>query len=309
MSAINGRIKKLYRHKKKWAKRNNIDSFRLYDRDIPDFPFIVDIHGHYCVIYKRSIDKIDADKNHLPLLIEAIKEHTQLNEENIFIKERKVQGQDFQYEKSKGETPLVSQEGELKFKLLLNKYIDTGLFLDHRPLRQLLAKEKFSGKSVLNLFCYTGSLSVASAYAGATVTSVDMSNTYLDWAKENFKLNELDINKNSFIREDVLKYLNDEAQKQEKKYDVIILDPPSMSKSKKMDVVFDVQKDHEMLVEHCSKLLNDGGVLYFSNNLRSFKLSESVQQSFEVKDMTRWSIPEDFHDQKIHKLYKIHLHS
>ncbi len=309
MSAINGRIKKLYRHKKKWAKRNNIDSFRLYDRDIPDFPFIVDIHGQYCVIYKRSIDKIDADKNHLPLLIEAIKEHTQLNEENIFIKERKVQGQDFQYEKSKGETPLISQEGDLKFKLLLNKYIDTGLFLDHRPLRQLLAKENFSGKSVLNLFCYTGSLSVASAYAGATVTSVDMSNTYLDWAKENFKLNELDINKHSFIREDVLKYLNDEAQKQEKKYDVIILDPPSMSKSKKMDVVFDVQKDHEMLVEHCSKLLNDGGVLYFSNNLRSFKLSESVQQSFEVKDMTRWSIPVDFHDQKIHKLYKIHLHS
>ncbi|MFG1591156.1 class I SAM-dependent methyltransferase [Halobacteriovorax sp. CON-3] len=309
MSAINGRIKKLYRHKKKWAKRNNIDSFRLYDRDIPDFPFIVDIHGQYCVIYKRSIDKIDADKNHLPLLIEAIKEHTQLNEENIFIKERKVQGQDFQYEKSKGETPLVSQEGDLKFKLLLNKYIDTGLFLDHRPLRQLLAKENFSGKSVLNLFCYTGSLSVASAYAGASVTSVDMSNTYLDWAKENFKLNEIDINKHSFIREDVLKYLNDEAQKQEQKYDVIILDPPSMSKSKKMDVVFDVQKDHEMLVEHCSKLLNDGGVLYFSNNLRSFKLSESVQQSFEVKDMTRWSIPEDFHDQKIHKLYKIHLHS
>lgn len=309
MSAINGRIKKLYRHKKKWAKRNNIDSFRLYDRDIPDFPFIVDIHGQYCVIYKRSIDKIDADKNHLPLLIEAIKEHTQLNEEHIFIKERKVQGQDFQYEKSKGETPLVSKEGDLKFKLLLNKYIDTGLFLDHRPLRQLLAKENFSGKNVLNLFCYTGSLSVASAYAGATVTSVDMSNTYLDWAKENFKLNELDINKHSFIREDVLKYLKEEAQKQEKKYDIIILDPPSMSKSKKMDVVFDVQKDHEMLVEHCSKLLNENGILYFSNNLRSFKLSDSVQNSFEVKDMTKWSIPEDFHDQKIHKLYKIHLHS
>ncbi|MGI4992750.1 class I SAM-dependent methyltransferase [Halobacteriovorax sp. GFR7] len=309
MSAINGRIKKLYRHKKKWAKRNNIDSFRLYDRDIPDFPFIVDIHGQYCVIYKRSIDKIDADKNHLPLLIEAIKEHTQLNEEHIFIKERKVQGQDFQYEKSKGETPLVSKEGDLKFKLLLNKYIDTGLFLDHRPLRQLLAKEDFIGKNVLNLFCYTGSLSVASAYAGATVTSVDMSNTYLDWAKVNFKLNELDINKHSFIREDVLKYLKEEAQKQEKKYDVIILDPPSMSKSKKMDVVFDVQKDHEILVEYCTKLLAENGVLYFSNNLRSFKLNESVQQSFVVKDMTKWSIPEDFHDQKIHKLYKIHLHS
>ncbi|EPZ50730.1 Met-10+ like-protein [Bacteriovorax sp. BAL6_X] len=309
MSAINGRIKKLYRHKKKWAKRNNIDSFRLYDRDIPDFPFIVDIHGQYCVIYKRSIEKIDADKNHLPLLIEAIREHTQINEENIFIKERKVQGQNFQYEKSKGETPLITKEGDLKFKLILNKYIDTGLFLDHRPLRQLLAKENFTQKRVLNLFCYTGSLSVASAYAGASVTSVDMSNTYIEWAKENFILNELDINKHSFIREDVLKYLKDEAQKQEKKFDIIILDPPSMSKSKRMDVVFDIQKDHEMLVEYCSKLLNDGGVLYFSNNLRSFKLSDSVQHSFDVKDLTRWSIPEDFHDQKIHKLYKIHLHS
>ncbi|AYF44641.1 Met-10+ like-protein [Halobacteriovorax sp. BALOs_7] len=313
MSAIHGRIKKLYRHKKKWARKNQIDSYRLYDRDIPDFPFIVDCHGPYCVIYRREIDRIDEKKNHLPLLIDALINECEYSEKNIVIKERKVQDETFQYTKESTHQDLVfnSKEGEIQFKLILNRYIDTGLFLDHRPLRQKLANEQLEDKNVLNLFCYTGSLSVASAHAGAIVTSVDMSNTYLNWAEDNFKLNDIDPNKHKFIREDVLKYLAHNAQKilkEEEKYDLIILDPPSMSKSKKMEKLFDIQSDHVELINNCAKLLKKDGTLYFSNNLRSFKLDESVQESFDVKDLTKWSIPQDFHDAKIHKLYKINLH-
>ncbi len=306
MSAIAGRIKKLYRHKKKWTTKAGIDSYRLYDRDIPDFPFIVDLHGPYCIIYKRSIDHIDEEKNHLPLLIDAIKEICSIEQDNIFIKERKVQDSEFQYQKEKDEVKFISQEGPLKFKLLLNKYIDTGLFLDHRPLRQKLASEDFKGTNVLNLFCYTGSLSVASAFAGAKVTSVDMSNTYIMWAQENFALNELNKDEHQFIREDAMKYLM-EKQRDDERFDTIILDPPTMSKSKKMEKLFDVQRDHIELVKLCTGLLKPKGVLYFSNNLRSFKLDEGLQEEFEIRDMTRWSIPQDFHDAKIHRLYKIHL--
>lgn len=311
MSAINGRIKKLYRHKKKWARKNAIDSYRLYDRDIPDFPYIVDCHGQYCIIYKREIDHIDEHKNHLPLLIDALIAECEFSKENILIKERKVQDESFQYDKDREHRDLIlhSTEGQLQFKLILNRYIDTGLFLDHRPLRQMLATEDLKGLKVLNLFCYTGSLSVACAHAGASVTSVDMSNTYLNWAKENFKLNELDPENHLFEREDVLKYLSQKAQELKDSYDIIILDPPSMSKSKKMEKLFDIQSDHMQLIDNCTKLLKENGTLYFSNNLRSFKLDENIQESYQVKDMTRWSIPQDFHDQKIHKLYKINLHS
>lgn len=308
MSAIHGRIKKLYRHKSKWARKAQFESFRLYDRDIPDYPYIVDLHGPFCIIYKREIDRIDEHKNHLPQLLEAIYEVCGIDEDKIFIKERKIQDENFQYDKGDEGAPFISQEGPLKFKLLLNKYIDTGLFLDHRPLRQFLAEQELQNMNVLNLFCYTGSLSVASAHAGASVTSVDMSNTYLKWAQENFKLNEL-TGEHLFLREDVTKFLKEAASTSAKRYDVIILDPPSMSKSKKMEKLFDVQSDHALLIHNCCKLLNENGTLYFSNNLRSFKLAQEILDKYVVKDMTKWSIPQDFHDPKIHQLYKIHLRS
>lgn len=298
---IYGRLKKLYKHKAKWARRKNFEAFRLYERDIPDYPFIVDIYKDYCQIYFRGDHRIDDEKEHLPLLKDAIQEITGISSDKILYNERFIQNDESKYSK-KDQTPFEFSinEGNLKFKVILNKYIDTGLFLDHRPLRQELTKISHD-KKVLNLFCYTGSLSVASASVGAKVTSVDMSKTYLNWAKENFILNNIDEGAHDFIQQDVFKFLKDHKNK----FDLIILDPPTFSQSKKMDNTLDIQRDQDILIEGCMKLLSEDGVLYFSNNLRDFKLSDKVTENYQIKDMTLWSIPEDFRDKKIHKLFKI----
>lgn len=306
---ILGRIKKLYKHKSKWARKNNFQAYRLYERDIPDFPYIIDIYHNHCLIYFRGNDKIDAKKNHFPLLEEALKEVLDIPASNYHYHERKVQSEEFKYSKeNKRSVDFTVEEGTLKFIIKLEKYIDTGLFLDHRPLRQKLIEEASSleneqPKEVLNLFCYTGSLSVASAVAGANVTSVDLSNTYLNWAKENFHANSLSIDQHRFIKSDVFQYL--EKSSEAKKFDIVILDPPTFSQSKSMENTLDIQRDQIQLIKGCLKLLKDDGVLYFSNNLRDFKLEQEISDYLKVKDLTAWSIPQDFRDQKIHKLYMI----
>ena len=274
--------------------------------DIPAFPFIADIYLDHIVIYFKGNSEIDDKKNHYPIFLDAIKEVTSIKEDNILYMRREVfdHENDHQYQKQNlKEVNFIVEEGELKFNILLGKYIDTGLFLDHRPLRQDLYKSKKDLK-ILNLFCYTGSLSVACAKAGNTVTSVDLSNTYIDWAQQNFKLNEIDTNKHIFVREDCFKYL----ENLNTKFDCIILDPPTFSNSKKMTDTLDIQRDQVTLVNNCMRNLNKDGVLYFSNNKRDFKLSEEIESNYKVKDKTFWSIPEDFRDKKIHKLYEISHH-
>jgi 23S rRNA (cytosine1962-C5)-methyltransferase/23S rRNA (guanine2445-N2)-methyltransferase / 23S rRNA (guanine2069-N7)-methyltransferase len=300
---ILGRLKKLYKHKAKWARKNNFQAFRLYEKDIPDFPYIVDIYNDRCLIYFKGNKKIDADKNHYPLLLEALKEVTQFDDSQIHYSERKVQGDEFKYSKESGRgLDFHVEEGELKFLIKFEKYIDTGLFLDHRPLRQKLVEEAKDLK-VLNLFCYTGSLSVACAKAGADVTSVDLSNTYLNWAKDNFMLNGFDPEAHRFIKADVFQYL--EKSTENGQFDIVILDPPTFSQSKSMEATLDIQRDQRQLVKGCLKLLKPEGKLYFSNNLRDFKLDQEIWDYCRVKDLTAWSIPQDFRDGKIHKLYEI----
>jgi 23S rRNA (cytosine1962-C5)-methyltransferase/23S rRNA (guanine2445-N2)-methyltransferase / 23S rRNA (guanine2069-N7)-methyltransferase len=185
-------------------------------------------------------------------------------------------------------------------------YLDTGLFLDHRPIRyQFLKKSK--DKNFLNLFCYTASVSVMAAVGGARTYSVDMSKTYLEWAKENFKLNNLDISLHKFVEEDVLQYIENINRKLELQnyFDTIFLDPPTFSNSKSMKTDFDVERDQNWLVENVIKLLKPDGVLYFSNNKRDFKLSPELSSRFKVKTITKDTIPVDFHDMKIHHCFEI----
>lgn len=305
LEQITNRLKKNYKHKSKWAKRNNIRAYRLYDMDIPDFPFIADIYNDYVILYFKGQDQIDAEKAHDKLIIEALIEVLKIDNTKIIFKKRIVQDEENKYESfgtyNSNEIEQIVEEGNFKFKVNLTKYIDTGLFLDHRPLRQKLITEA-KNKRVLNLFCYTGSLSIASAQNAEHVTSVDMSNTYLNWAKENFTLNNLSTQKHEFIREDVFAYLD----KCEEMFDLIILDPPSFSASKKMENTLDIQRDHEQLIEKCFNILNrPEGKIYFSNNLRKFKISAEICKNFNVQDISKWSIPEDFHDQKIHHLFEI----
>ncbi|WP_374075959.1 class I SAM-dependent methyltransferase [Bdellovibrio bacteriovorus] len=303
MDMIKNRLEKNYKKLKSWSERHQIEAFRLYDRDIPEYPFIVDIYKDHYVIYDKSEFFKDKDKNHLPHVVDALKALFKCTDEKIVIKKRERQEGLKQYEKldAKEET-FVVRESQALFKINLYDYLDTGLFLDHRPMRQKVFKMA-GDKKFLNLFCYTGSVSVFAALAGARTTSVDMSQTYLRWAQDNFELNGLDFGSHSFINADVLEWLR--AHRNQKSFDMIFLDPPTFSNSKKMEDTFEVERDQDFLVDSCMSMLSDGGILYFSNNKRKFKLSANILSKYTVKDISEDSIPQDFHDKKIHNCFEI----
>ena len=299
---IKNRLDKNFKKLKSWSQRHQIEAFRLYDRDIPEYPFIVDIYKDHFLIYDKS-EFIDKDKNHLPHVIEALKALFKCSDEQIVLKKRERQEGLKQYEKLDGKNLTFSvRESQALFKVNLYDYLDSGLFLDHRPMRQKVFKNA-AGKKFLNLFCYTGSVSVFAALAGARTTSVDMSQTYLRWAQDNFELNNLPLAEHSFINADVLDWLR--SLSKTPTFDMIFLDPPTFSNSKKMEDVFEVEKDQEFLVDSCMQMLTPGGILYFSNNKRKFKLSENILAQYQVKDLSEESIPQDFHDKKIHVCFEI----
>lgn len=303
---IQNRLEKNYRKLKPWAEKNQIEAYRLYDRDIPEYPFIVDRYKDFFVIYDKS-QKIDEEKQHLPLLIAAVKNLFGSGDEQIILKRRQVQKGLDQYEKLGQKNQKISvMENGVKLLVNLWDYLDTGLFLDHRPIRyQFLKKSK--NKKFLNLFCYTASVSVMAAVGGATTYSVDLSKTYLEWAKENFQLNNLDITRHKFVEEDVLQYIQGVNRKLELQdyFDTIFLDPPTFSNSKSMKSDFEVERDQVWLVENVLKLLKPDGVLFFSNNKRDFKLAPELSSRFKVKNITKDTIPVDFHDMKIHHCFEI----
>lgn len=303
MDMIKNRLEKNLKKLRPWAERHQIEAYRVYDRDIPEYPFIVDIYKNYYLIHDRRDFIKDKDKDHLPHVIQALKTLFACNDEQIIFKQRQRQEGLNQYEKLGQENrSLIVQESQARFKVNLWDYLDTGLFLDHRPIRQTIYK-KSAQKRFLNLFCYTGAVSVFAALGKATTTSVDMSQTYIKWAQENFELNALNLTDHQFIQADVIEWLR--TQKPAPLYDMIFLDPPTFSNSKRMDGTFEVERDQEFLIESCMNLLAPQGVLYFSNNKRKFKLAENLLQKYLIRDITKESIPMDFHDQKIHCCFEI----
>ena len=309
-SMFKNRVVKNYNFLKKWAKRENITAYRVYDKDIPQYPYAVDIYSGSIVLYQYERTKNQkeipeefetADKLQLDEVILTIKELFQIEETDIFLKVRKRQKGLSQYEREmeKGITKIVN-EGEMKFIVNLSDYLDCGLFLDHRKTRQIV-KKQVSGSHVLNLFAYTGSISVAAALGKAiSVTTVDMSNTYLNWAEENFKLNKIPLENNEFIRANIMEWLPKMSTKS-KKYDFIFIDPPSFSNSKKMTDSFDVQKDYITIIKYCEKMLTKNGKILFSCNLRSFKFAnELFTEKFKIEDISKKTLPQDFRNEKIH---------
>lgn len=299
---IQNRLEKNQKKLKAWADRHKIEAYRLYDRDIPEFPILIDRYKDFFVVYDRTDNLIDQGKNQMPEVLQALKNVFAAPEEKIIVKKRERQEGLKQYERLDTKSNFFSvQETQAKFLINLYDYLDTGLFLDHRPLRQTVFKQS-AGKKVLNLFCYTGSFSVFAALGGASaVVSVDMSATYLEWAKNNFKENGLDPEKHSFIQENVLEFL----AAHHRLYDLIILDPPTFSNSKRMQSPFEIEKDQNFLLESCLRLLSLKGTLYFSTNKRKFKISDAIASQVRVNDITERTIPMDFHDQKIHRCYEI----
>lgn len=304
---ILNRIKKNKNRIKSYIKDLGLEAYRLYDRDIPEYPYIIDVYGSKLVIFEKGKRLNDFEdqklrEKHLKHITQALNQLFP-NFQTI-IKERVINKGKSQYEKEVNSgNKLIVREKDLKFEINTDDYLDCGLFLDHRPLR-LQVQKMSSEKKVLNLFCYTGSLSVAAAFGSAKqVCSVDMSNTYLEWAKRNFELNGINNKDHIFLREDIISWLPQHKEL----YEIILLDPPSFSNSKKMEDIFDVQRDHLRLLTQLRKNLTEQGTLYFSNNLRSFKLDSDVSNIYEIKDITKKSIPPDFKDQKIHHCFELKL--
>jgi len=228
---------------------------------------------------------------------------TGIDANHIHYKERRRQRGKEQYQRveRRGEFQTV-REGSIKLLVNLSDYLDTGLFLDHRTLRLRLAAEA-RGKSFLNLYCYTGAATVHAAAGGARSTiSVDLSRTYLDWARKNMAVNGFDESRHQLVQADCLPWLLEDSGQ----YDLILLDPPSFSNSKRMEGHFDVQRDHVELLRAVVARLSDDGVLYFSNNLRSFKLDTGIEAFCQVEDITRSTLDEDFRRRaNIHHCWRI----
>ncbi len=308
-SPIFNRLRKNLKSRKNL--RRNVSAFRLYEKDIPEYPYIIDIYNDEAVIYEKGkkIDDADVDMlnlraKHLQELKVAISEILEIDLLNIHFKTRVKQQGNEQYQAEKFRFNMLEvKEYNLKFYVNLTKYLDTGLFLDHRPLRSWLIKES-KGKKVLNLFSYTGSLSVAAAIGGAKTTTLDMSKTYLEWAMKNFELNRINLNSHEFYQCDLIHHIQNELTG---KFDIILLDPPSFSNSKRMETSFNIQDDHVWMLKKLAKHLNKDGHIYFSNNYTRFKLAQEISEIFKIEDLTRKSIPEDFKNLKIHQCYRLTL--
>jgi 23S rRNA (cytosine1962-C5)-methyltransferase/23S rRNA (guanine2445-N2)-methyltransferase / 23S rRNA (guanine2069-N7)-methyltransferase len=308
-SPLKNRLQKNFKKLKSYIQKNGIEAYRIYNKDIPEYPYLIDIYGNSAVIYEQGKRLTEEDEpkriQHQKDIEKAIEETFNISAIHQHFKIRQKQKGNEQYKPlSPGSDEyFVINEPPFKFWVNLERYLDTGLFLDHRPLRQFLFTNS-DGKKVLNLFCYTASLSVAAAKGGATVTSIDMSRTYLDWGMENFVLNDLDPNSHRFIQADVLKELQLMIEANVK-FDLILLDPPSFSNSKRMEDDLDIERDHAILIRDCMKLLNQDGTLYFSTNKRKFELHQIVSSQYETKEISQWTIPQDFHHTAIHRAFTL----
>lgn len=304
---LENRLRKRYKHLKKWAKRIKTDVFRLYDRDIPEIPLVLDIFGSALsgALYKRPYEKDENEERRwLAAMRDAAARALDLDPAHVFIKFREPQRGTAQYRRVENvHFEQDVREGGLCFRVNLSDYLDTGLFPDRRKMRALV-REEAAGKSVLNLFCYTASFSVYAASGGAAqVDSVDLSRTYLDRAALNFRLNGLDApDKYRFIRADVLAFLA-AAEKEKRSWDTIILDPPTFSNSKKMESTLDIKRDHQALITQSLRLLKSGGRLWFSTNARHFHLESGDFPGAAIKDMEQAITDEDFVGKKIPKCY------
>mgnify|MGYP001161085276 FL=1 len=314
-NGFRNRLVKNFKQINRWRKKENVDCYRLYDADLPDYSVAIDVYdGEKRWVHVQEYEApktIEEAKAKLRIreIISIIPAVLDVSTDEIFLKARRRQKGRDQYEKL-GELKHFHKvkEGQGQFWVNFEDYLDTGLFLDHRPIRLRIA-EQSRGKSVLNLFAYTGSITVHAALGGAKRTvTVDMSRTYLDWAERNMLLNNLlegnNVNRHAFVQADCIKWLNQSGNSET--FDIVFVDPPSFSNSKRMTDVFDVQRDHVSMLRQSMRYLAKDGVLYFSNNLRGFKLDDCLQDEFVVSDMTAESIPFDFQQRKhIHRCWTL----
>ena len=290
------RLQKVYRHLSKQASRQGITCYRVYDHDLPEFPFIIELYEDKAYVSEYKRRHTMSEEEHEQWLQESrrvISEVTGVTEENIFLKLRqRKEGRLGQYQKlGEQKNEFVVNEAGFKFIVNLTDYLDTGLFLDHRITRQMV-REMAKDKKVLNLFCYTGSFSVYAVAGGASeVVSVDLSKTYLQWAERNMQLNFPGYKNHTLIHVDVKQELENIPGES---FDIIIMDPPTFSNSKRMEGFLDIQRDHVDLINDCLRILRKDGILIFSTNYTKFEIDLINIRTDKIKDITKTTTPFDF---------------
>lgn len=302
------RLRKNMKGLDKWAQQEGIEAYRLYDADLPDYNVAIDRYANYLVIQEYAPPKSipeHVSRQRLLDLMQAAIEVTGVPGKNVILKVRERQKGESQYQKLGTEGQLLEvKEYQAKFLVNLRDYLDTGLFLDHRYTRRMLS-QMAKGKDFLNLFSYTGSASVHAGLGGArTTTTVDMSRTYLNWARDNMKLNGLTGWQHRFEQSDCLDWL----RHCEQTFDLIFIDPPTFSNSKRMDTTFDVQRDHIDVMRMLKKILNPGGLIVFSNNKRHFKMDFDglAELGLEAENISKKTLPKDFaRNPQIHNCWMI----
>ncbi|MCL5734226.1 MAG: bifunctional 23S rRNA (guanine(2069)-N(7))-methyltransferase RlmK/23S rRNA (guanine(2445)-N(2))-methyltransferase RlmL, partial [Actinobacteria bacterium] len=333
------RLRKNARHLRRWAEREGITCYRVYDTDLPEYAVAVDIYGEWAHIQEyappTTVDPVKA-RRRVRDVVSVVPEVLQIAPERVVLKVRRPQRGREQYQRFRNEGHFIeATEGGLRFLVNLTDYLDTGLFLDHRPTRQLI-RQMAEGRRFLNLFAYTGSATVYAAAGGAlSTTTVDLSPTYLDWARRNLDLNGFSGPEHGLVRAECTEWLREavrgngtgprSAAARERGraaggprraavgsqtgpglYDLIFMDPPTFSNSRSMQAVLDIQRDHSQLIRDCIALLAPEGTLLFSTNFRRFKLDLQLVADFNVVDITRQTVPPDFaRNPHIHRCYRI----
>ncbi|MCW7479507.1 class I SAM-dependent methyltransferase [Leptospira kanakyensis] len=315
LTMFENRLRKLKKEREKWAKRESVECYRIYSEDIPQVSCILDRYPNGFVLYDKSSLRFQAEEGHderFDRIASIVRDVFQIPEDQLFLKRRKKQKGLDQYDKLsiEGNFEWV-KESDLEFRINLADYLDTGLFLDHRITRDWIRKAS-KGKSILNLFSYTGAFSVYAASGGAKKTkSIDLSKTYCEWALKNLEHNGFKSTNHQIVNADILQWVEEETKNPNReRYDLIFLDPPTFSNSKKMFEEWDVQTKHRnLLLLLLTKFLTDDGEIWFSTNFRKFKMEvadeEWNQRGFQCTNRTKESIPKDFRDEKIHQLFLI----
>jgi 23S rRNA (guanine2445-N2)-methyltransferase / 23S rRNA (guanine2069-N7)-methyltransferase len=304
------RLRKLARHLRRWPTKRGITCYRIYERDIPEVPLVVDRYEDALHIaeFDRPHDRTAAEHaDWLDHMVAAAAEALETPRELVFVKHRQRQRGAAQYDRlDNRHVERIVHEGGLKFKVNLSDYLDTGLFLDHRLTRGMV-RDAAAGKRFLNLFAYTGSFTVYAAAGGTAETiTVDLSANYLDWAQENLQLNGLHGYNHQFVRADSREFLGElSRQRDAALFDLAVVDPPTFSNSKRLDEDWDIQQDHGELLKQVLRVMAPGGIVFFSTNSRRFKLDEQSMVGATVREITKHTIPEDFRNKRIHRCWKI----
>jgi len=301
------RLRQLARHLRRWPTKRGITCYRIYDRDIPEVPLVVDRYEDALHIaeYARPHDRTPAEHaDWLDHMVHAAATALEVPRQLVYLKHRDRQRGTAQYARvAHLEAIRVVQEGGLKFQVNLSDYIDTGLFLDHRITRSMV-RDAAKGARFLNLFAYTGSFTVYAAAGGAIqTTTVDLSPTYTAWARENMRLNGFTGPEHRFVTADAREFLA--SLRARPQFDLAVVDPPTFSNSKSMTEDWDVQQDHAELIDAVLTNLAPGGVLYFSTNSRRFKFDDSALADATAREITRQTVPEDFRNKRIHRAWRI----